>query len=176
MQGANFATLARTASLLMLLNAFAKSSLTSASWGFMLLIYVRTAWMAASAPPLTPTPTWTGDKMPAVSTERQTTLATRRRNVPPMAIGRAPQPFFSNARSLQPKKRGRIVAGIFPLMQRLVNDTSDPTSNSAPSDAKVPVSCLRWEGLSPSIPPAEAQLNDLIEASTCIQLIKNILN
>ena len=161
-EDANSATDARTASLLMLLKAFAKSSLTSASQGFMLLMNVRTAWTAASAPPLTPTPTCTGDSKSDEATDRQATLAMRRRNVPPIAIGRAPPSFFSNESNLQPKNLGRIAAGMLPLRQRFVNDKREFISFTAPSKANDPVSCLRCDGLSPSNPPAEAQLNDLI--------------
>ena len=116
----------------------------------------RTACAAASHPPLTPTPSWTGGSCLRSSgmTRFAAIFEANRRKTLPTAIGRMPPSFFWSAVKFAAKRRSRACWGIWPsrsFEQRLANAFIKRRPASAVCGATISFKC---PGRRPSTPPA----------------------
>ena len=108
----------------MVLNALMKSSWrnhleSSGIRGSLKL--ARTAWMIASAPARTPTPTWDGERKRDARSDisKARTLETRRRRTSPTAMGRWPPSFLLMAKRFALQKKIATDGGRFPAANLL---------------------------------------------------------
>ena len=114
-----------------------------------------------------PTPSWHGVRRVPIASEicLPAALAESLRRVHPTAIGLIP-PSFSRAIRVAPKKEGRIEAGQFSLMMKLVRAVRALRSAVPPASAEAPIMSCRCWGLRPSGPPADPLGKDRILRAT----------
>src|SRR6476469_4719937 len=159
-------------SLLSVLKALTKSSLTKEWLSGMKSTKQRATCTRASAPPLTPTPSCFGLSMSAnfVAVIRQATLATSLLNVSPTAMGLIPPSFLLKASSDAPKRKGQTQVGVFPDKTKLTKFVI--ASRRDPPICLFVRSFKCW-GRRPSGPPEDPAGNELIASSTASDVTVN---
>ena len=155
-------------SLLMALNAFLKSNLSTAWPGMMFCKNRRTACADASVPRFTPNPSCTGAIFAAIFswTTFAADLATSLRKVQPTAMGLMPPSFLVRAHSDAPQKTGWMDEGTLPARHRFANPLKCETNFFPASPVRGLVISFKCWGRMPSHPPAEPAGNDLMASIT----------
>ena len=130
-----------------------------------------TVWMMASVPPLTPTPSWCGERSLAARRWMRVAqhLATRRRRMLPTAMGRMPPDFLAAACSRAPHRKGATSGDTEPPTSLLTREVSDCRALSLRPGAACSTAS-RCSGRQPDGPGAEPFLNPLAAFSTSSML------
>ena len=149
-------------------NAFLMSIFNTMSYGRALLINLRVAWTAVSAPPATPKPTCIGRSCSEtlVHTDCTASLLAILLNTLPTAIGRMPPSFLRRAVNEEVSSASRDQYERFPFKIWFARRDIELRSRYLGSLISILTRSQTWTGRRPSTPPLLLPAKDLMVART----------